>query len=71
MTLGTSGSRAGVPQIGGHVDIGAGAKILGGVLIGNHARIGANAVVTIDVPPGAVAMGVPASIRQDSIPASN
>ena len=54
--------KGGVPVIGGHVDIGAGARILGGVTIGDHARIGANAVVLCDVPPGAVAVGVPARI---------
>ena len=41
----------GVPTIGGHVDIGAGAKIIGPVNVGDHARIGANAVVRKDVPP--------------------
>lgn len=54
--------KGGVPVIGGHVDIGAGARILGGVTIGDHARIGANAVVLSDVPPGGVAVGVPARI---------
>jgi serine O-acetyltransferase len=34
-----------LPVIGGHVDIGAGAKILGNVHVGDHASIGANAVV--------------------------
>jgi serine O-acetyltransferase len=52
----------GVPKIGGHVDIGAGAKVLGPVTIGNHARIGANAVVIDDVPEGATAVGVPARV---------
>jgi serine O-acetyltransferase len=52
--------------IAGHVDIGAGAKILGGVKIGAHARIGANAVVLDDVPENASAAGVPARIiRQE------
>jgi serine O-acetyltransferase len=50
------------PVIGGHVDIGPGAKVLGGITIGEHARIGANAVVLHDVPPWAVAAGVPARI---------
>lgn len=50
------------PVIGGHVDIGAGAKILGDITVGAHARIGANAVVLADVPEGAVAVGVPARI---------
>lgn len=50
----------GVPRIGGHVDIGAGAKVLGPIAIGDHARIGANAVVLHDVPDGKTAVGVPA-----------
>lgn len=53
----------GVPRIGGHVDIGAGARILGLVTIGDHAQIGANAVVTKDVPEGCVAVGIPATVR--------
>jgi serine O-acetyltransferase len=55
----TIGSREGhgVPQIGGHVDIGAGAKILGAVTIGDHARIGANAVVLKDVKAFGAAIG--------------
>jgi len=59
----------GVPEIGGHVDIGAGAKVLGPIRIGHHARIGANAVVMCDVPDGATAVGVPARViyRQDEI----
>jgi serine O-acetyltransferase len=60
----TIGSRdnGGIPEISGHVEIGAGAKILGPVRIGAHARIGANAVVVTDVPPGATAIGIPATI---------
>ena len=50
------------PHIGGHVDIGAGARILGSVTIGDHARIGANAVVLGDVPAGASAVGIPARV---------
>src|SRR3984893_8601764 len=50
-------SGPGVPVIGGHVDIGAGAKILGPVRIGDHTRIGANAVVTKDVPSHTTAIG--------------
>ena len=63
VTIGT-GPRPGVPTIGAHVDIGTGAKILGGVQIGDHAKIGANAVVVIDVPPGATAVGVPARVLE-------
>ncbi|TVP72213.1 MAG: serine acetyltransferase [Rhodobacteraceae bacterium] len=61
VTLGARGLD-GVPHIGGHVDIGAGARILGPVRIGDHAVIGANAVVICDVPPGHVARGVPARV---------
>jgi serine O-acetyltransferase len=50
------------PVLGRRVNIGAGAKILGHVHIGDGAQIGANAVVLIDVPDGALAVGVPAKI---------
>lgn len=50
------------PVIGHRVNIGAGAKILGAVHIGDDAEIGANAVVLKDVPAGAVAVGVPARV---------
>ena len=52
----------GVPTLEGHVDVGAGAKIIGRLKVGKHARIGANAVVLEDVPAGATAVGVPARI---------
>ncbi len=54
--------KGGVPRIGGHVDIGAGAKVIGRVTVGDHALIGANAVVLTDVPPHATAVGNPARI---------
>jgi serine O-acetyltransferase len=50
------------PNLGNRVNVGAGAKILGAVIIGDDASIGANAVVLKDVPPGAVAVGIPAKI---------
>jgi serine O-acetyltransferase len=50
------------PTIEGQVDIGAGAKILGEVRIGAHAKIGANAVVLKDVPSGCTAVGIPARV---------
>jgi serine O-acetyltransferase len=62
VTVGAT-EKMGLPEIGGHVDIGAGAKILGPVRVGDHARIGANAVVVNDVPGGATAIGVPASVN--------
>lgn len=48
------------PVVGNYVEIGAGAVILGGIHIGDHAVIGANAVVIHDVPPSTVVVGVPA-----------
>jgi serine O-acetyltransferase len=50
------------PEIGDNVFIGAGARILGGIRIGNNAVIGANAVVIHDVPDGATVVGVPAKV---------
>lgn len=51
------------PVFGDNVDIGAGAKVLGPIRIGNNVRIGANAVVLRDVPDDHVAVGVPATIK--------
>lgn len=62
VTIGVREGRAGAPSIGGHVDIGAGARVLGPVRVGDHAVIGANAVVIGDVPDDAVAVGVPARL---------
>ena len=47
----------GVPEISSHVDIGAGAKILGAIKIGANVKIGANAVITRNVDGGMVAVG--------------
>ncbi len=65
-TLGGRSMRHGKrhPTLGNRVVVGAGAKILGPVRIGDGAQIGANAVVVKDVPAGAVAVGVPAEVRQ-------
>lgn len=51
------------PKIGSRVNIGAGAKILGNVVIGDDVDIGANAVVIQDVPAWHIAVGVPAKIK--------
>jgi serine O-acetyltransferase len=48
------------PMLGSHIEIGAGAKIIGKVTIGDGARIGANAVVVHDVEPGTTVVGIPA-----------
>lgn len=48
------------PTLGDCVVVGSGAQILGPVIIGTHAKIGANAVVTKDVPENAVMVGIPA-----------
>jgi serine O-acetyltransferase len=55
--------RDGVPAIGDRVFIGPGARVLGGIHLGDEAVIGANAVVLRDVPRRHVATGVPAGVR--------
>jgi len=67
VTLGTSEPDMGFtvserPVIGNDVLIGAGAKVIGCITVGDNAKIGANAVVLRDVPAYAVAVGVPATI---------
>lgn len=65
VTLGAARTRTrqdGNPVLGDEVCVGAGARVLGPVQIGDRARIGANAVVLKDVPAGASAVGVPARI---------
>jgi serine O-acetyltransferase len=57
-TSGEAGNRH--PTIGHHVIIGSGAQVLGPIRVGDRARIGANAVVTKDVPDGATMVGIPA-----------
>ena len=52
----------GAPKIGNAVYIGAGAKVLGAICLGDHAAIGANAVVLINVPDSCTAVGVPARL---------
>jgi serine O-acetyltransferase len=51
------------PTVGSRVTIGAGARILGPVYIGDDVQIGANSVVVKDIPAGAIATGIPATIR--------
>jgi serine O-acetyltransferase len=54
------------PTLGNGVVVGAGAKILGPILIGEGAKIGSNAVVVKDVPAGATAAGIPARILDEA-----
>lgn len=61
VTIGWTES-GGPPELGDDVRVGAGAKVLGALKIGNGARIGANAVVLKDVPDNATAVGVPARL---------
>jgi serine O-acetyltransferase len=62
VTIGTNMDRPGVPRLGNNVFVGAGAKVLGGISIGDGARIAANSLVVCDVPAGATAVGVPARV---------
>ena len=64
VTLGNTGAddTLGAPHLGNRVHIGAGAKVLGRITIGDDVIIGANAVVVRDVPDHAVVGGVPAKI---------
>lgn len=62
VTIGGRG-QSGVPVINQGVFIGAGAKILGGIIIGENSKIGANSVVIKDVPPNATVTGIPGEIR--------
>ena len=60
VTIGAEGRRS--PILGDGVFLGAGSKIIGAVRIGDHARIGANAVVVADIPAYSTAVGVPARV---------
>jgi serine O-acetyltransferase len=68
VTIGNSRQDGPVPNIGDDVDIGAFAQILGGIRIGDGAKIGSMSVVLQDVPAGASAIGIPAKVRVGSAP---
>jgi serine O-acetyltransferase len=59
---GGRGENKGSPIIGDYVYVGVGAKLIGNIRIGNGCAIGANAVVTHDLPPNVTAAGIPARI---------
>ncbi|PHR95613.1 MAG: serine acetyltransferase [Blastopirellula sp.] len=58
-----AGKSNGWPTVGDNVYVGAGAKIIGAITIGKGSVIGANAVVTKDVPENSLAVGIPARIQ--------
>lgn len=62
VTIGLKRGSNAAPIIAGHVDIGAGAKIIGDITIGEHALIGANAVIVRDVEPFAIVAGIPGKV---------
>ncbi len=64
VTLGGTGKERGKrhPTLGNNIVVGAGAKILGNVNIGDNVQIGANAVVVKDVPPNSTAVGIPGRV---------
>ena len=69
VTLGGTGKDTGKrhPTIGNNVTVGAGAKILGPITVGDHAKIGAGAVVVRCVPQRSTAVGVPAQVVRKAI----
>lgn len=66
VTLGT-GQIPGAPKIGNNVDIYPGARVLGGVVIGDRSMIGANCVVTRDVPPDSIMLAAPGRVMPRSL----
>jgi serine O-acetyltransferase len=64
VTLGGTGKEKGKrhPTLRNHVVVAAGAKVLGNIEIGEHSKVGANAVVVINVPPHSTVVGVPGRV---------
>ncbi len=59
-----------IPRLGDNVYIGTGASVIGGIVVGNHVKIGAGAVVLNDLPDGCTAVGVPAQPTKNDFPIS-
>lgn len=61
-SLENGGDNAGIPSIGDNCVLGPGSKILGSVTLGDNVFVGANAVVTHDIPSNSVVAGIPAKV---------
>lgn len=64
-----NGKGEGVPRLGNYVSLGAGCKVMGGIVVGDHVHVGVNSVVIRDVPDHHMAVGLPAMnvpIRRDA-----
>lgn len=68
VTLGT-GQISGTPKIGKNVDIYPGARVLGGITIGDHSMVGANCVVTRDIPADSIFLSTPGRVIPRSLSA--
>lgn len=66
VTLGT-GQIPGTPKVGNQVTIYPGARLLGGIVVGDHSMIGANCVVTKDVPPESIILAAPSRVIPRSL----
>ena len=66
--IGNNGYQEGKPVIGNNVLFGVGCKVIGKIKIGDNVIIGANAVVTHDVPDNVVVAGIPAKILRNNTP---
>ncbi len=72
VTMGTRGvGSQGVPRLGNGVYVGTNAVLIGPIMVGDHARIGANSLVVCDVPAWATVIGVPAQVTHVREPAMN
>lgn len=71
VTLGGTGKERGKrhPTLGNHVVVGAGAKVLGPIVIGDHVKIGANSVVLRSVPAHSTVVGIPGKIIKSDVDA--